>query len=94
MLFMVIERFKQADPTPVGERFRQKGRMLPEGVTYHASWIDSTGMRCFQLMEAPSPGALDVWARGWMDLIDFEVVPVVLSGEFWSSQGPYQAHPS
>ena len=94
MLFMVIERFKQADPTSIGERFRQKGRMLPEGVTYHASWVDSTGARCFQVMEAPSLEALDAWTRRWIDLIDFEIVPVVPSAEFWASQDLRQAHPS
>jgi hypothetical protein len=29
MLFMVIERFKQGDPQPIGERFARQGRMLP-----------------------------------------------------------------
>jgi hypothetical protein len=94
MLLMVIERFKHADPTPIGDRFRQKGRMLPEGVTYHASWVDSTRARCFQLMEATGPEALDAWTRRWMDLIDFEIVPVVPSSEFWASQDPRQSHPS
>jgi hypothetical protein len=28
--------------------------------------------------------------RRWMDLIDFEVVPVAPSGEFWFSQGSRQ----
>jgi len=31
MLFMVIERFKNGDPKPIGQRFRREGRMLPEG---------------------------------------------------------------
>jgi len=94
MLFMVIERFKHADPTPIGQRFQRKGRTLPEGVTYHASWLDSTGARCFQGMEAPGPEALDAWTRRWIDLIDFEIVLVVPSAEFWASQDPRQAHPS
>jgi hypothetical protein len=25
--------------------------MLPEGVTYQASWVAASGERCFQLME-------------------------------------------
>src|SRR4029077_2416951 len=82
MLFTVIKRFKQPDPTPIGERFRQKGRKLPEGAIYHASWVDSTRTRRFQLMEAPSTKGLDAWTRRWIDLIDFETVPVVPSGEF------------
>jgi hypothetical protein len=45
MLFMVIEDFKHRDPEPVRERFARDGRMLPEGVIYHASWIDPANAR-------------------------------------------------
>jgi hypothetical protein len=88
MLFMVIERFKNADPTPIGKRFKQKGRMLPEGVVYHSSWVDSVGSRCFQVMEAPQPELLNAWVSRWNDLIDFEIVPVLTSGEFWAERQP------
>ncbi len=86
MLFMVIERFKNADPAPIGERFRQQGRMLPEGVVYHSSWVDSPGARCFQVMEAPRAQSLNAWVSRWNDLIDFEIVPVLPSGEFWAKR--------
>jgi len=88
MLFMVIERFKHGDVAPVGERFQRCGRMLPEGVTYHASWMDATGIRCFQIMEAPSPEALNQWMVRWKDLIDFEIIPVLTSQDFWSKTQP------
>src|SRR5207302_833794 len=52
MLFMVIENFRNGDAVAVGKRFKQSGRMLPEGVDYQASWVDSGGMRCFQIMQA------------------------------------------
>jgi hypothetical protein len=84
MLFMVIERFKHGDPRPVGERFKQAGRMLPEGLVYHASWLESAGGRCFQVMEAPHADLLKSWMSRWDDLIDFEVIPVETSGEFWA----------
>jgi hypothetical protein len=84
MLFMVIERFKQSDPRPAGERFKRDGRMLPEGVTYHASWLDPEAMRCFQVMEAPDRQLLDTWIARWNDLVDFEVVPVLTSADFWA----------
>lgn len=84
MLFMVIEHFKDGDVKSVGERFRHSGRMLPEGVTYHASWVDSAGARCFQLMEASSPELLNLWTSRWADLVDFEIVPVETSVDFWS----------
>jgi Protein of unknown function (DUF3303) len=84
MLFMVIERFKGGDARAVGERFRHLGRMLPEGVAYHASWVDLAGARCFQVMEAPYGELLSIWASRWDDLVEFEIVPVQTSSEFWS----------
>jgi hypothetical protein len=88
MLFMVIERFKGGDPTPVGERFRAKGRMIPEnsGVDYVASWMTEDGAACFQVMRAPTREALDPWIAAWCDLVDFEVVPVLTSAEFWAQR--------
>ena len=84
MLFMVIERFKHGDARLIGERFKREGRMLPEGVTYHTSWVDAVGDRCFQVMEAPRPESLSPWVSRWDDLVDFEIIPVMTSGEFWS----------
>ena len=84
MLLMVIERFRADCTKAIGERFRQHGRLLPEGVTYHASWVDPSGSRCFQLMEAPDPGSVRPWMERWGDLIEFEVVPVLTSGDFWA----------
>jgi Protein of unknown function (DUF3303) len=82
---MVVERFKTAGTELVRERFSSEGRMLPEGVTYHQSWMASTGDRCFQLMEASSYDLLLPWIARWDDLVDFEVVPVMSSAEFWSA---------
>jgi hypothetical protein len=58
--------------------------MLPEGVAYHASWVDSSGGRCFQIMEAPHQELLNTWVSRWSDLVEFEIVPVETSGDFWS----------
>jgi hypothetical protein len=84
MPFMVIERFRNGDVRPIGERFKESGRMPPEGVECHASWVDTIGAGCFQVMGAPNPELLKVWIGRWDDLIDFEVIPVVASSEFWS----------
>jgi hypothetical protein len=88
MLFMVIEHFKNGDLKQVGDRFRRSGRMLPDGAIYHASWIDSPNSRCFQIMEAPDRKSLDPWIAAWNDLVDFEVVPVQTSAEFWATVQP------
>jgi len=85
MLFMVIERFPRG-LEEVWQRVAEQGRMIPEGVAYKGSWLEPDGGRCFQLMEAPDRRALDPWIERWRDLIDFEVVPVLTSKDFWSQQ--------
>ncbi len=86
MLFMVIERFKGGDPGPVGERFHLRGRLIPEGnsIEFVASWMTSDGAACYQLMQAPSRDALDSWMVNWRDLVDFDVVEVMPSADFWA----------
>jgi hypothetical protein len=84
MLFMIIETFKHADAAAIGKRFTKNGRMLPDGVTYHASWIDRARMRCFQIMEASDVALVNQWANRWADLIDFEIIPVQSSADFWA----------
>jgi len=81
MLFMVIERYKNRDAKAVYRRFRDKGRMAPEGLTYAGSWIEANFDRCFQLMECSDPRLLQAWVTQWQDLVDFEFVPVVPSQE-------------
>ncbi len=81
MLFMVIERFKNRDAKAVYLRFREQGRMAPEGLTYVGSWIEASFDRCFQLMECDDPRLFQQWVTHWQDLIEFEFVPVVPSKE-------------
>ena len=85
MLFMIIERFKGGDAAPVGARFRQLGRMLPVDVVYVDSWVETSGSSCFQIMEAPNRESLNPWIDRWKDLVDFEIIPVLTSRIFWSS---------
>ena len=79
MLFMVIERFRGGDAAPVYRRFRERGRMAPDGVRYVDSWVETGFERCFQLMECDDPRLLEEWAARWEDLVEFEIVPVVTS---------------
>ncbi|MGC4026569.1 MAG: DUF3303 family protein [Mesorhizobium sp.] len=76
MLFMVIERFKERDAKAIYRRLRQKGRMSPDGLQFHGSWIEPNFDRCFQLMECDDLGVLQQWIMSWSDLADFEIVPV------------------
>ncbi len=89
MIFLVIERFLPGRVEAIGERFAREGRMLPEGVRYHASWVDAARLRCYQVMEAPSAESLATWTSRWDDLVEFEIIPVVSSAEFWN-QRPHQ----
>ena len=81
MLYMVVERFRDHDAAPVYRRFRERGRMMPEGLRYVNSWVGAGLDRCFQLMECDDPRLLEQWAALWEDLVDFEFVPVVSSAE-------------
>ncbi len=84
MLFFVVETFRDLDA--VGTRFREHGRMMPDGLIYHDSWMEATGERCFQVMEAPDRQLLDEWMSNWQDLVDFEVTEVKSSSDFWGSR--------
>ena len=79
MLFMVIERFKNQDAKAIYRRFRDQGRMMPEGLTYVGSWIEANLDRCFQLMECDDPRLFQQWVAQWHDLMECEIVPVVPS---------------
>jgi len=80
-LYLVIERFRNADAAPVYARFRERGRLAPEGLTYIASWIDDGLTTCWQVMETADRALLDEWIANWSDLVDFEVHSVVTSKE-------------
>ena len=80
MLYMVIENFRNGDAVPVYRRFRDKGRLAPDGLRYVSSWVDTAFRRCFQVMECDNRALLDQWMGQWTNLIDFEVVTVISSG--------------
>ena len=86
MLYMVIEHFRPGVLEQIAERFARCGRMLPEGLLYRSSWVDSLGTRCFQVMETPEPELLKTWMGRWNDLVDFDVVPVLTSADFWAKR--------
>ena len=81
MLNMIVERFRNGDPLPVYGRFREHGRMAPEGLQYLSSWVDEKLEICFQLMEAADVSHVNEWIAHWNDIVDFEVYPVISSKE-------------
>lgn len=78
---MIVEHFRNGDAAPVYRRFREKGRLAPEGLTYVASWVTQDLTRCYQVMECADRALLDAWMAAWSDLVDFEVIPVVTSAD-------------
>jgi len=74
--FMVIEHFRNQNAKAVYARFREKGRMMPDGVTFVASWVSADLGRCFQVMECDDVTLLQRWVSAWSDLVEFEIVPV------------------
>ena len=88
MLFMVIEHFHSGQAEAIYRRFRERGRMAPDNLKYHASWVDMKFERCFQVMEADSEADLRAWTRQWEDLTDFEIVPVRTSADAAAAIAP------
>jgi hypothetical protein len=78
---MVVEHFKNKDAVSVYRRFRDRGRMAPEGLVYLSSWVDDKFERCYQLMATEDDSLLDKWMANWADLVNFEVHRVVTSQE-------------
>lgn len=81
LLYMIVEHFKNRDPVPVYRRFRDSGRLAPDGLEYVTSWVDEGLERCFQVMETDDREKLDEWLSHWSDIVEFEVYPVISSKE-------------
>ncbi len=79
MHYLVIEHFRNGDPIPVYQRFRDQGRLMPDGLAYVTSWITEDLTRCYQVMESNERRLLDEWMANWADLMEFEVFPVLSS---------------
>jgi len=85
MLFMVIEHNREGRVLDVYRRFRDRGRLAPDGLRYVSSWVDLEYRRCFQVMETDDESLLREWIGKWDDLVEFEVVPVRTSADATSA---------
>lgn len=76
MQFMVVEHIRPGGLEAVYERYRGRGRMLPDGLVFVDSWLVADGRRCFQLMRTDDYRLFAAWTARCSDLIDFEIVPL------------------
>ena len=88
MLYMILEHFHDGDPLPVYRRFRDRGRLAPEGLTYVSSWVTLDHRLCYQVMECDDRALLDAWIAQWDDLTRFEVIPVITSAQATAELAP------
>jgi hypothetical protein len=88
MKYMIIEHFRGGDALPVYRRFRDHGRLAPEGLRYVASWVTDDFRRCFQIMECEDRQLLAEWTDLWEDLVEFEIIPVITSAEAVAAVAP------
>jgi len=88
MLYMIVEHFRSGDAVPVYRRFRERGRMAPDGLHYVSSWVTQDYRRCFQVMECDDPALLEQWMSNWRDLTEFEVSPVNTSADAAAAIAP------
>lgn len=89
MLFMVIEQFKPGTVPAIYQRLKDRGRTLPDGLAYQASWITADLARCFQIMACDDVALLQEWVLSWGELVDIEIVPVVPSATTQAVVQPY-----
>lgn len=81
MRFMVVETFRGQDAKAIYRRLRERGRMMPEGLTFVASYVAADLSRCFQVMDCDDVTLLQRWVAEWSDLMAFEIVPVVAGAD-------------
>jgi hypothetical protein len=88
MHYVIIERFRGGDPVPVYRRFRDNGRMAPDGLKYVGSWVTPDLTTCYQVMECDDRALLDQWLGSWQDIVDFDVIPALTSAEAAAQVAP------
>jgi uncharacterized protein DUF3303 len=88
VLYMIIENFRGGDAVPVYRRFRERGRLAPDGLRYVGSWVTTDFTRCYQIMECDERRLLDDWMANWNDLTHFDVVPVMTSANAQAAIAP------
>ena len=88
MLYVIVEDFRGGDAVPVYRRFRDQGRLAPDGLRYVGSWVSVDFRRCFQVVECDDPAVLKEWIAKWEDLIAFEVTPVRTSADAVATIAP------
>jgi hypothetical protein len=87
--YMIVKKFRNGDAVPVYRRFREKGRLAPEGLDYISSWVNESLSVCYQLMETYDRTLLDQWMDNWKDIVDFETHVVMTSKEASDKIAPF-----
>ena len=86
--YQLCSMIRGGDPAPVYRRFRDQGRLAPEGLRYVSSWVTDDFRICYQVMECDDRRLLDEWMSRWVDIVGFEVIPVVTSAEAAAAIAP------
>ena len=91
---MVVEKLKNQDGKAVYRKLRDKGRALPDGLTFVASYVTADLGRCFQLMECDDLRQLQTWVLHWRGTgVTFEIVPVLESSATREVVAPFLDNP-
>lgn len=80
MLYMVVERYR-GSAEDIYRRLRERGRQMPDGLEYVASWVTTDLSLCYQLMRTEDRALFDPWVAAWSDLVEFEIRPVQTSAD-------------
>jgi hypothetical protein len=77
MLFIVVERFRETSAPEAYRRFNEHGRLAPDDLKTHGSWVAADLTLCVQIIEAKDLMSIQQWVANWLDLIEFEILPGV-----------------
>lgn len=77
MLFIVIERFRGSAAPEAYRRFKEQGRLAPDDLRTHGSWVAADLSVCVQIIETEELDSIQRWVANWLDLIEFQILPAV-----------------
>ncbi len=73
--YRIIERLHDRDTVPVYRRFRENGRLKPDGFEHISSWVTADVRSCYQIMATDDPNLMEELISHCSDFVNFEILP-------------------
>ncbi len=87
MQYLVIWTIRPEHIRQAQERFKETGGHPPEGIKMLGRWHFASGGKGMALTETDDATGLAKWTQEWIDLLSFEIEPVLNDEQFASVLG-------